>query len=115
MFGACVYLFQTMNISWWWFMGCILLPDVGMLGYLLNIKTGAYTYNFFHHKAVALIVGFSGILTGHEILQFSGLILFAHASLDRMLGYGLKYKTGFPFTHLGLVGNENHHLNRNAS
>lgn len=30
---------------------------------------------------------------------FTGILLFAHASLDRIFGYGLKYEQGFKFTH----------------
>ncbi len=30
--------------------------------------------------------------------------LFAHSSMDRMLGYGLKYEDSFGNTHLGMIG-----------
>nr|WP_317235731.1 DUF4260 family protein [Niabella hibiscisoli] len=33
-----------------------------------------------------------------------GVVLFGHASLDRVAGYGLKYNNGFAFTHLGVIG-----------
>lgn len=36
-----------------------------------------------------------------EPLLFAGIILFSHASMDRMLGFGLKYEKGFRYTHLG--------------
>jgi hypothetical protein len=32
------------------------------------------------------------------------LIWLAHIGFDRALGYGLKYKAGFGFTHLGRIG-----------
>jgi hypothetical protein len=32
------------------------------------------------------------------------LIWLAHIGIDRALGYGLKYTTGFGFTHLGRIG-----------
>lgn len=32
------------------------------------------------------------------------MILFAHASLDRVFGYGLKYADGFSHTHMGDIG-----------
>jgi len=34
-------------------------------------------------------------------IQLLGIILFGHSSIDRVLGYGLKIKEGFKFTHLG--------------
>jgi hypothetical protein len=104
LFIACIIVFPQLGLSWWWFAGCILLPDIGMVGYAMNPKTGAYLYNFLHHKAVATVIGLSGILTGNTWLEFTGLILFAHACMDRMLGYGLKYEEGFRSTHLGQIG-----------
>ena len=32
------------------------------------------------------------------------MIWLAHIGFDRALGYGLKYATGFGFTHLGRIG-----------
>jgi hypothetical protein len=32
------------------------------------------------------------------------MIWLAHIGIDRALGYGLKYSSGFPFTHLGRIG-----------
>jgi len=32
------------------------------------------------------------------------MIWLAHIGIDRALGYGLKYSTGFNFTHLGRIG-----------
>ena len=78
-----------------------------MTGYLVNAKTGAYTYNILHHRGVAVMVIFLGILLSIQALQFTGFIIFAHACMDRMLGYGLKYEKGFKFTHLGEIGKRN--------
>ena len=37
-------------------------------------------------------------------LELAAIILFAHSSLDRALGYGLKYDDSFGNTHLGSIG-----------
>ena len=34
------------------------------------------------------------------------MIWLAHIGIDRALGYGLKYQTGFAFTHLGRIGKD---------
>jgi len=81
------------------------VPDFGMVGYMFGNKTGALIYNLCHHKGLAIAIGISGILMADEILQLTGIILFSHASFDRLLGYGLKYNKGFKFTHLGEIGN----------
>lgn len=100
-----IWMFSLYNISWWWFIGFFLVPDIGMLGYLINNRWGAFLYNIFHHKAIAIGIGLLGFYLKLQVLEIAGIILFAHSSFDRMLGYGLKYEKGFKFTHLGEIGN----------
>ena len=79
----------------------ILAPDVGMLGYAVSPELGALTYNVFHHKGIAILIGFMGFWWTLPALQLIGIILFGHASMDRIFGYGLKYPDNFKNTHLG--------------
>ena len=106
MFLLSIYLFSGLSFAWWWYPAWILAPDIGMVGYAAGNKAGACTYNFFHHRAVAIAVYVAGLYTAGEALQFAGLILFGHAAMDRMLGYGLKTFQGFSFTHLGAIGRQ---------
>src|SRR5690606_20918319 len=99
-----IYLFSTLDFAWWWFPVLILSPDVSMIGYAFGNRIGAYSYNLFHHKAVAIAVYLLGIYTGNSVVELIGVILFAHSAMDRMLGYGLKYTTSFTDTHLGKIG-----------
>jgi hypothetical protein len=86
----------------------LLAPDVSMFGYLAGNKWGAVVYNFFHHKALALLVYIAGIWMNNQALTLAGVILFSHASMDRIFGYGFKYFSGFKQTHLGdLKANHN--------
>ena len=101
---ASLFAFTFLDLSWWWFVGFILAPDISMIGYLVNSKVGAWCYNFFHHRGIALVVAITGYVMTNNWIIFAGIILFGHASLDRMLGYGLKYEKGFKFTHLGEIG-----------
>lgn len=105
MFLLGIYMFSLLNYQWWWFLVLILTPDIGMLGYLINNKLGAMTYNIFHHKGIAIVCYFIGIYWHSDILQLIGVVLFSHASFDRALGYGLKYSSSFHDTHLGKIGN----------
>jgi len=104
MLGLGIYLFSLTNFSWWLFLALFLVPDIGMLGYLINNKIGALTYNIFHHKGLAILIYLIGIYLSNEVVQLSGIVLFSHASFDRILGYGLKLEKGFKFTHLGELG-----------
>lgn len=99
-----MWAFSLLDFSWWWFVALFFVPDIGMLGYLISNRTGAACYNIFHHKGIAIILGILGILLKIEVLQLAGVMLFAHSSFDRILGYGLKYEKGFKFTHLGEIG-----------
>jgi hypothetical protein len=46
----------------------------------------------------------SSVLQSRPIALAAGIIWCTHIGLDRALGYGLKYSTGFQYTHLGRIG-----------
>ena len=92
---------HNLNLSIWIWIPLFFALDLGMFGYLENAKIGALTYNIFHHKGIALLLVFAGKILNIELIFSIGILLFAHSSFDRMLGYGLKYSTGFKDTHLG--------------
>ena len=99
-----IYLFNQLDYAWWWFLVLILAPDLSMIGYVFGNRSGAFLYNLFHHKAIAIALYLAGIYSSNNLIQLTGIILFAHSSIDRMMGYGLKHETGFKFTHLGEIG-----------
>jgi hypothetical protein len=75
-----------------------------MLGYLVNARIGAILYNLIHHKALAIALSIAGYFFGVHELTLAGVVLFAHSSMDRVFGYGLKYADDFKHTHLGWIG-----------
>jgi hypothetical protein len=97
------FLFSHLDFAWWWFPALILVPDISMLGYLLNPKIGALLYNFFHHKALGIAVMVFGYYFNDEQFTLAGSILFSHSAFDRVFGYGLKFESGFKKTHLGNI------------
>jgi len=99
-----IYLFSLLNYQWWWFLVLILAPDLSMLGYIFGNKSGAFFYNIFHHRGIAVLLYIMGCYFKIETLQLTGIILFSHSSMDRIFGYGLKYESGFKYTHLGEIG-----------
>ena len=54
-FLACLFLLFKLDSEWWWYLLLVLGPDIGMLGYLVNARIGAVTYNLLHHKGIALL------------------------------------------------------------
>ncbi|PNQ75123.1 DUF4260 domain-containing protein [Hanstruepera neustonica] len=107
MFGLGILAFNQLHYPWWWFLVLLLTPDIGMLGYLINSKVGAFTYNLCHHKGLAIIIYIIGVAYNNDLIQLIGIMVFSHASLDRIFGYGLKYNSSFQNTHLGKVGKHN--------
>jgi hypothetical protein len=103
-FLFCIFLFNLLNFEWWWFPALLLLPDIGMIGYLINPKIGAFTYNLLHHRLVASLIAFYALTYGDDYWKLIAIIFFAHISFDRTLGYGLKYNDSFSNTHLGRIG-----------
>lgn len=99
-----IFAFSYLDFAWWWFPALILTPDLGMIGYLVNPRFGAFTYNLVHHKATGIIVGVAGFLLNNQYLMLAGVILFSHSAMDRFFGYGLKYNDSFKHTHLGTIG-----------
>ncbi|MFD2570691.1 DUF4260 domain-containing protein [Spirosoma soli] len=103
LFLGCIYLFSRLTFAWWWFPALLLLPDISMIGYLINPAVGAVTYNLVHHKALGIIIGLVGLMMGNQTLMLAGIILVAHSSMDRVAGYGLKYFDSFKHTSLGTL------------
>jgi hypothetical protein len=101
-----IYFLSKYNLGFpvWLWVILFFSPDLSMLGYLVNSRIGAFTYNLFHHRAVALILAAIGFFMHIDILITSGILLVAHSSFDRMLGYGLKFPDDFKHTHLGEIG-----------
>lgn len=106
MFSLCVYALYLLNQEWWWFLLLVLGPDISMIAYVAGNKIGAFAYNLFHHKGVAAVLFMIGLLANISVLEVTGIVLFGHSSMDRMLGYGLKLNNGFKYTHLGIIGKE---------
>ena len=104
MFGLALYLNSLLPFSSWVFWAFLLAPDLSMIGYLVNPRIGAVLYNFVHHKALAVVAYISGSLLSIPELALAGVVLFAHSSMDRVFGYGLKYADDFKNTHLGWIG-----------
>lgn len=112
---ACIALLVMNAVPWWAYLLLALGPDIGMVGYLAGTRTGAFTYNLLHHKGFALFVAGIGLaseglslLPGTpamgQVLLMTSIILYGHSSMDRMVGYGLKFGDSFQHTHPGWIG-----------
>ena len=86
------------------YLAAFFLPDVGILAYLMNAKTGAIVYNLLHHRGLLFFCFLAGYFTHIDYLSMCSMVFLAHASFDRIFGYGLKHYDSFNNTHLGWIG-----------
>lgn len=92
----------------YWLLPLFFFPDLFAIGFLINKQMGAIMYNCSHHKAVAVVLFVAGYCTHQNLLLQVGIIMYAHSSFDRIIGYGLKYLDNPNKTHLGFIGKEKH-------
>lgn len=99
------YLYGIASGDWLLFALLILVPDVGMIGYLGGTRTGAATYNLLHTEIGPLALAAASIAwqLPDPVLAVA-LVWLAHIGFDRALGYGLKLAHAFRETHLGRIG-----------
>jgi hypothetical protein len=102
-FTTAVIAYYVLNGNWILFILLLFVPDFFMVGYLKNKKLGSMLYNFGHTYMLGLLIVSGGLLLGQNTIIYIGVIFFAHVGLDRFLGYGLKYASGFKDTHLQRV------------
>mgnify|MGYP006353251689 FL=1 len=100
--GALVLYFDA-GYGWLVLVLLILAPDLSALGYLAGPRIGALTYDLAHTYAGPIALGVAGVLAGSGTATQLALVWLAHIGVDRMIGYGLKYPTGFRDTHLQRV------------
>jgi hypothetical protein len=96
-------LYFHLGFGWIVLLVLILAPDLSMLGYLANPQVGSIAYDLAHTEIWPLCLAVAGVLGGTDALVQVALIWLAHIGVDRLLGYGLKYPTGFKDTHLQRV------------
>jgi hypothetical protein len=104
LFLLSILLFTQLDYGWWVYLALLLAPDLGMIGYVFGPVVGATAYDLTHHKGLAIALYAVGVLAAIPPLSLAGIIMIGHSSLDRVLGYGVKYSDSFQHTHLGWIG-----------
>lgn len=101
-----VLLYRRMDGGWLLFLLLFLVPDLSMAGYLRDRLAGAWCYNAAHTYLAPGLLAAGGWLAGVPVATLLALVWAAHIGFDRVLGYGLKFPTGFGDTHLGRIGRD---------
>ncbi|GAB5492582.1 MAG: DUF4260 domain-containing protein [Phototrophicaceae bacterium] len=98
-----IALYGFLGGNWWLFAGLLFAPDLVFIIYMLNKNIGIHAYNIAHTYSLPIALGLFSVLNSWQFGILLALIWFAHIGLDRLIGYGLKYQTGFKDTHLNRV------------
>jgi hypothetical protein len=101
--GSAIALYFNADFPWWLFLALVLAPDLSMIGYVAGPTIGTATYNAAHTYLLPVILAAVGVIGDADIAIQLGLIWLTHIGVDRAVGYGLKYPTGFKDTHLQRV------------
>jgi hypothetical protein len=97
-------LYAFLDSPWWLYAVLFFAPDLSFAGYLAGPKIGAWVYNAMHSTIVPMAMLTVGLGYAPPFVLSLASIWLAHIGFDRALGYGLKYGSGFGFTHLGRIG-----------
>ena len=101
LFVGTLIVYGIFSGDWLAFILLLLVPDLSMLGYMVNSRIGAWAYNIVHSYGLAILVMVAGYALGNETIISVGLILMAHVGLDQAVGYGYKYPDAeFSDTHM---------------
>jgi hypothetical protein len=104
LFAGMTLLYAVWGGSWWVYVILILVPDLSFAAYLAGPQFGAMVYNAAHSYLAPMALNVIGFAGNEPLILSIAMIWLAHIGIDRALGYGLKYSTGFGFTHLGRIG-----------
>jgi hypothetical protein len=90
----------TLDGPIWLLLILALAPDLSMIGYLAGPRLGSLSYNIIHTYTLPLALGSLGFWADIRMALLVALIWAGHIGADRLLGYGLKFESGFKNTHL---------------
>lgn len=83
--AAAIILYAHLRGNIWMFVALVLVPDLSMVGYLVNTRVGSLTYNAVHTYILPALVLGAGLVANIPTVLFVGLIWFAHIGADRIL------------------------------
>ena len=80
--ASTIWAYSQTEASWWLFAGGLLLPDLGMLGFLSNSVVGSATYNSFHTETPPVLLLCTGYAQQSPRMISAALIWLAHINSE---------------------------------
>jgi hypothetical protein len=100
---AAVILYFYADFPWWLLLVLALAPDISIAGFAAGQRVGTATYNVAHTYVLPVALGAVGVVVDGDLALQVALVWITHIGVDRAIGYGLKYPSGFKDTHLQRV------------
>ena len=100
---AALVIYFWVGHAWWLLLLLALAPDLAMVAYAAGPRLGAAAYDVVHTYALPVALGAAGVVADRDAVVAVALIWLSHIGVDRAIGYGLKYPSGFKDTHLQRV------------
>lgn len=101
-FAVAVGSYYTLGGPLWLFLALALAPDLAMVGYLAGVRVGSHVYNVAHTYSLPVALGAGGLWVDARLPVLVALVWAGHIGMDRFVGYGLKFDSGFEDTHLSV-------------
>ena len=101
--AAALTVYFYADYAWWLLLVLALAPDLSVVGFAVSPRVGTVAYNAVHTYFIPLLLGAIGVVAEADVAVQVALIWATHIGVDRTIGYGLKYPSGFKHTHLQRV------------
>ena len=100
-FLSTIFFYQTMQYKWIWFAILFFVPDIAIMFYMINKRVGSICYNIIHTYSIPIIgILINSLFFKMDFINIISLTFIAHISMDRFIGFGLKYPDDFKVTHI---------------
>lgn len=96
--------FALSGHPWWLYFVLFLVPDLALIVFAVDRRTGAIVYDALHTTVGPLVLLALMFATSATLWGALAAIWLAHIGIDRAIGYGLRYPDTPDMTHLGPVG-----------
>jgi hypothetical protein len=101
--AATIALYSEVSGEWLLFVVLFLTPDLAFIPVLINQELGRHMYNVVHTHSLSVGAAALAYFLDWESILGLALIWTAHIAMDRIVGYGLKYRIDGKETHLQRV------------
>lgn len=100
---SALIIYANQDFSWGTFALYLLVPDLAIIVYAVNQRSGRIVYNIVHSTIFPLALAVFSILNTNSFGLEISLIWLAHIGIDRAAGYGFKYPGSFKDTHFSRI------------